>query len=119
MTKDPMLSDCFDVTRRLDAIDPTGRTSPTTSQIFRRVRGVVTQQDPADLMRRDDGQMVPRLISVCTTFAVRGEVVGQQPDLIAWNGTSYLVKHVLPYSRFGHGTYEVIAESMTAVDVPQ
>ena len=119
MTKDPMLADCFDVLRREDVVGVNGRTTPTVVKTFQRVRGVVTQQDPADLTRRDDGQMVPRLIQVCTTFAVRGVVTGLQPDLISWNGTQYLVKQVYPYSRFGHGTYEVVAESMMAVDVPQ
>ena len=119
MTRNPMLADCFDVTRRNDVIGADGRTTPTPVKVFKGVRGVVTQESPADLIRRDDGQFVPRLITICTTFQVRGEVVGEQPDLVTWNGTMYLVKHVLPYSRFGHGTYEVLAESMTAVDTPQ
>ncbi len=119
MTSDPMLADVFTVTRRTDVIDDFGRTAPTAVETFNDVVGVVTQQDPADLMRRDDGQMVPRMIFVASTFLFRGASVGYQPDIITWNGTGYTVKHVMNYSRFGAGTVEVVAESMQAMDNPQ
>lgn len=119
MTMDPMLADTFTVTRRLDSVDAHGRTTPTTQQVFAGLLGVITQQDPSDLMRRDDGQMMPRLIFVASTFAFRGVSTGYQPDVIAWNGSNYTVKQVYPYSRFGAGMYEAVAESMVAVDSPQ
>lgn len=119
MTADPMLTDSFNVLRRSDSIDARGRTTPSTVQTFLNLLGVVTQQDPADLMRRDDGQMVPRLIFIASTFAFRAESPGYQPDQIVWNGTTYTVKQIYSYSRFGQGTYEVVAESMNAVDSPQ
>lgn len=118
MTSDPMLSDVFTVTRRFDTIDQHGRTTPTTSQVFADLVGVITQQDPADLMRRDDGQMMPRLIFVASTFVFRGPSVGYQPDVISYQGTDYTVKNVLSYSRFGAGTCEVVAESGMATDIP-
>jgi hypothetical protein len=118
MTADPMLADVFDVTRRAETVNSKGRTT-VTNEFFTSVVGVVTQQSPADLMRAPEGQIVPRRIMVCTQFALRGAVVGYQPDLITWNGTQYLVTEVLPYSRFGEGTYEVVAESQQAQDVPQ
>lgn len=119
MTMNNMLSDVFNVVRRQDNVSTKGRTTPTTSQTFPGVRGVVTQQDPADLMRRDDGQMVPRLIFIASPFAFRAETTGYQPDQIIWNGTTYTVKQIYSYSRFGAGIYEVVAESMNAVDGPQ
>lgn len=119
MTSDPMLADCFDVLRRADVVGANGRTTITVTDTFEDCLGVVTQQDPADLMRNDDGQMVPRSILVCSTFAFRGASAGYQPDLIKWNGTSYVVTKVYPYSRFGAGTYEVVATSMTATDTAQ
>lgn len=119
MTSDPMLADRFQVTRRTDSVNNKGRTVPTTNQVFQNIVGVVTQQDPADLMRRDDGQMVPRMILVCSSFIFRGATEGFQPDIITWNGTDYTIKHVMNYSRFGAGTMEVVAESMQAMDNPQ
>jgi hypothetical protein len=119
MLSDPMLADCFTVTRRADVVGANGRTTPTIVDVFEGITGVVTQQDPADLMREPDGQMVPHSIMVCTCFALRGVVVGAQPDIITFNGTDFLVKTVFAYSRFGNGTYEAVATSMTATDVVQ
>lgn len=126
VTTDPMMADTFDVERRQDVIGANGRTTPTVVETFMALVGVVTQQDPADLMRRDDGQIVPRRIFVASPFAFRGATkdgpplpVGFQPDLISWNGTKYVVTNVMSYQRFGRGFSEVVAESMTAVDTPQ
>lgn len=119
VVSDPMLADSFSVTRRTDVVDDKGRTTPTPIEIFDNLVGVITQQDPADLMRRDDGQMVPRMIFVASRFIFRGASVGYQPDIITWNGSDYTVKHVMNYSRFGNGINEVVAESMVAMDNPQ
>ena len=118
VVSDPMLADCFDVTRNAETIDSKGRVVKTTES-FPGQTGVVTQQDPSDLMRRDDGQLVPRSIFVASMFGFRGAVNGNQPDVITWNRTDYLVKQVYPYSRFGAGIYECVAVSTLAQDVPQ
>lgn len=123
MTFDPMLADTFCVTRRIDKVGDNGRTVPTDDQTFTGLYGVVTQESPSELMRNPDGQMAPRLIFVASMFAFRGpseeNELGYQPDIITWNGTQYTVKSVLPYSRYGAGTYEVIAEMMQAIGKPQ
>lgn len=115
VVSDPMLADTFSVIRNSEVIDAKGRQStvPTT---FPNLVGVVTQNDPADLLIRDDGIMTPRNISVCSRFAFRGPAPGFQPDVISYQGTHYKVKHVLSFSRFGKGTYEALAESTTAID---
>jgi hypothetical protein len=118
MTADPMFADTFTVTRRADVVGPKGRTVPTITGVFPDQIGVITQQDPAELMRNDDGQLVPRLIFVATTFLLRAATKGFQPDIITWDGCDYLVKHLLSYSRFGGGTIEAVAESMQAMDPP-
>lgn len=117
MVCDPMLADKFTVSRRLEAVDTNGRSQLTTST-FAAV-GVVTQQSPGMLMRMPEGQVVPRRITVITRADVRSAVQGQQPDLITWDGTDYLVTEVLPYTKFGRGFKEVIAESQTQPDVAQ
>jgi galactose-6-phosphate isomerase len=122
MALDPMFADTFDVKRRTETVDVHGRTQKG-SQDFTRVVGTVTQQSPSDLMRRDDSQIVPRRIFVATRFQLFNACkVGSQqyqPDLITWNGTMYTVTDLLPYSRFGKGFYEVIAQAFNAVDEPQ
>ena len=115
---DPMLADDFAVIRRRDTVGTKGRTAPAETRIDC-LWGVVTQGDPADLMRAENGQMVPRTIMVATQFRLQGEVTGYQPDIIEWDGTRYLVKRVYPYARFGAGFWEAVAESMSATDGPQ
>lgn len=124
MTADPMLSDAITVTRRKDVVGINGRTTPTVERVFNNIRAVVTQADPAAIMRREEGQIVPRRIFVASTFAFRNASKGasgvnNHPDIITWNSCDYLVGEVLPYSRFGGGTFEVIADSFVALDVPQ
>lgn len=129
VTADPMLADIFSVTRRLDTIDANGRTTPTPDQVFLAQVGVVTQQDPAELMRRDDMQNVPRNIFIAARFAFRDASTGYQPDQITWpvnadgspatGATVYTVKQAYPYSRYGQGMYECVATSMNAIDPPQ
>lgn len=118
VVNDPMLADTFKVSRYAETIDSHGRSTTTATPLGTKT-GVITQQDPADMIRRDDGQMAPRLIFIATKFALRGVVAGYQPDVITWNGSDYKVKQVFPYSRFGQGTYEAIAESMQATNSPQ
>jgi hypothetical protein len=118
VVQDPMLADQFSVTRRVETVGTDGRVIMATSN-FPNLIGVVTQSDPSSLVRNDDSQTIPRVISVVSKFNFRSATDGFQPDLIIWNGTTYLVKTSLPYSRYGAGFYEAIASSMTAIDVPQ
>lgn len=118
MTFDPMLADSFYVTRRVETVGANGRVTVTPTVIANLI-GVITQESPADLMRNPDLQNVPRKIFGASIFAVRNAVNGNQPDIVTWNGSDYVVKEVLPYSRFGAGTYEWIAETQQAMDAPQ
>jgi hypothetical protein len=118
MTFDPMLADGFVVTRRVETVGANGR-STVTPTVIPNLIGVITQESPDELMRNTDLQNVPRKIFGASVFAVRNAVSGQQPDIVTWNGSDYVVKEVLPYSRFGAGTYEWIAETQQAIDVPQ
>jgi len=131
VVSDPMVADTFTVTRRIETVGTDGIMVPSTSTITTfpgtavPLCGVVTQEEPAELMRNPEAQLAPRVIFVASTFQFRGlaqSADGQttwQPDLINWNGSTYVVKKVLPYSRYGAGTYEVVAESMSQPDVPQ
>lgn len=110
MTADPMLADCFSVLRRLDIVASNGRVSANPDQQFQDLHGVVTQQDPSDLIKTEDGQTIPRRILICAQFQFIVEGPGCQPDEITWNGIVYTAVSSLPYSRYGDGHYECIAE---------
>lgn len=114
---DPMFNDGFTVTRRASTPGPKGR-SVLVDNLLSNLSGVITAQDPADLMRTPEGQMIPRKIFVATKTILRGPSTGFAPDIINWDGGNYTVTHVLPYSRYGEGFCEVIAESMVAIDAP-
>ena len=110
MTVDPILADCFDVVRRLNVVGTNGRVTAYPDQHFEQQYGVVTQQDPADLIKTEDGQSIPRRIMICSPFQFIVAGPEQQPDEITWNGTVYTAIESLPYSRYGDGHYECIAE---------
>lgn len=132
---DPMLADVFTVIRRADVVGSNGRTTPLPFEQHLAQVGVVTQQSPADLMRRDESQRVPRRIFLASTFAFRNAsrsadgLTQYQPDQIYWpvgpggeslpDTTVYTVEEVFPYSRYGRGIYECVATSMNAVDPVQ
>ena len=110
---DPDLADQFDVVRRAEAISAAGRSVVTPTTIPCQV-GVVTMASPSDLVRRDDGQMISRRISIVTQFRLRGPGAGSQPDQVVLGGATYTVYDVLPYNRFGAGFIEALAECMQA-----
>ncbi len=123
---DPDLADSFSVIRRVQSVDPnTGRVSVVETahpDLF----GVVTQQDPAALMRGDDQDHVNRLIFVASTFKFRNvsqeDGIQYKGDIIVWppagqeGSTQYTVLKVYSYSRYGAGITECVAQSMNAID---
>lgn len=127
IVEDPDLADTFNVIQRPETIDSaTGRSSTGRIENLD-VVGVVTMEDPAELMRRDDSDSAPRRIFVASTFAFRSvsrDQTGQQykGDVIVWpqpgepGSTEYTVIKVYPYSRFGAGMHECVAQSMNATD---
>lgn len=115
---DPALSETFTVERRPEVIGADGRTH-VNKQVIPNIRGVVTQDDPSDMTRSESGQMLPRVISINSTFQFREATVGFQPDRVMWNGGRYLVKKIYPYSHFGRGHSRVTLESTDATDPPQ
>ena len=110
MLDDPMLSDLFDLQRKLNIIGVNGRVTSTNDSSFTGLSGVITQQDPADLIRTEDGMSVPRRIFIASRMQLVSESLTNQPDQITWNGVLYSVVQVFPYSRYGAGFYEAIAE---------
>lgn len=110
---DPDLADMFDVVRKEETVNEQGR-STIKERRYQDIVGVITAQSPAELLRRDDGQMMPRKYVVVTVFRLQGPGKGYQPDDIWLDGQRFTVTEVLPYSRFGSGFVEAIVTSMNA-----
>ncbi len=109
---DPEYVDSFTVRRQAESL-VLGRTQITPTDIAP-VYGTVCAASPNDLLRIPDSTSFTRAISIVTQFKVIGAEVGFQPDLILWQGSQYLVKHVDLYPHFGVGWYQVIAASITS-----
>lgn len=107
--------DTFDVRRRQQIIDDHGRVV-SNEVLFSDVVGVVTAISPSDLERKDDYDAMSRSISIVCKFHLRGETTGHQPDIVAWRGNNFLVKHVDPYPQFGAGFFQIECSSMDKTD---
>lgn len=114
---DPDFADMFTVIRHEETVNDQGRTV-TRPLRHENIVGVVTATSPADLIRRDDGQMMSRKISVVTVFRLRGPSPGYQPDQIVIEGVVFTITEILPFSRFGSGFVEALATSMNALNAP-
>jgi hypothetical protein len=114
---DPDIADVFDVVRRSEVVGADGRA--TVSPVRHRcIVGSVQATGDGGLQRRDDGQMMPRSISIVTVFRLRGPAPGFQPDQIIFDGVTYTVNEIMPMSRFGRGFIEATAISMNAGNPP-
>lgn len=113
----PAMADRFTVMRRTETINDHGRAVivPTPHA---NVIGVVTASSKNDLERLDDNQRMGRHLTVVTKFRLRGPSPGFQPDIIVWNGDSYVVELMDPYPQFGQGFVQAIVGSMDHVDLP-
>lgn len=113
---DPLLSDHFDVRRNAESMGTNGRATKT-AEYHRDQRGVVTEREPSELRRREDGQVVTHSIEVITQFPLRDASFGFQPDVVLWDGREYLVVQALSYQRIA-GHTQAIATSTRATDKP-
>lgn len=106
--EDVLLQDSFVVQRRQFATSGTGIAGAPSIVSFNAV-GVVYGAGANDLDRRADAQLQNKTIVILTKFALRYVGVDStgtqfQPDIVVWNGNSYLVsKDVEDYSKYGQG----------------
>ncbi len=112
---DPDFADSFTVNRRMETVGTNGRTT-IGSQLIPNILGVVTAISPSDLERQDGYESMTRSISVVTQFRLRGPAQDEQPDVIIWRGSHFVVKHVDPYPQFGVGFFQVECVSMDHID---
>lgn len=114
---DPDFVDSVTVLRRTQTVGDDGRVAETTSTF----EGVVMAISPTgnnDVQRLDDHQKQLRSIKVVTKFRLQGPTFGKGADLVAWQGSMYLVAVVDPYSHFGIGFIEATLVSTNIQEVP-
>jgi galactose-6-phosphate isomerase len=125
----PMLSDTFAVIRRQQAVGTNGRAS-FVATVIPNLGGVVYPSNKNDLERFPNLQVTAKTITVITRFALRsesetqpgygetGSPIDYAPDIVQWNGDSFLVSAVEDWSNFGPGFTFAICQSMDLKDVP-
>jgi hypothetical protein len=115
MLNDPMIATTFTLRTRISTDDSHGRVQWTTTDYPNQI-GVITMQSPADLMRRDDSQMVPRRIFIGSQIQFVVVALNRQPDQVLWKNTWYTCEECYPYPEYGEGHYQAVFQSMNAVD---
>lgn len=117
----PMLLSNFDVNRRVQTVDDFG-TGSTAITPFTGLFGVIYPSDDNDLKLLPDLRVMGNTLTVITMFALYGEAEANgtdyQPDLVIWNGDSYLVRVVEDFSNYSAGFIKAICTSIDLVDQP-
>lgn len=118
---DPLFCEQLTVRRRTQTLVK-GRTTVTPTTVSPAPVGVVLPQNDAPLQRGPDQQHLPRLLQVHTPFRLRSAsnkadgTVEYQPDLIIWNGDTFVVNKVQDFSRYGSGWIQADCSSTDAID---
>lgn len=112
----------FIVVRRQTSVDQHGRAQVTETR-FGPDQGCVGSVQPEDspLVREEGYQAALDAITVITSFRLRGPAKnpdGSQwmPDLVLWDGNSYVVETTNDYATFGAGTIEARCVSIDYQD---
>lgn len=117
----PYLLDQFSVSRRTQGFDGFGQVV-INAQLIPGIRGIVYPEGANDLARRPEADVTAKTIIVITRFALQGEAettgTNVKPDILIWNGDSFLVTHVEDYSNFAAGFVKCRCESIDIVDQP-
>lgn len=114
---DPDFVDMVSVVRRSQVVDEHGRAT-TSSTTIKGVGMAISPTGRNDVERLDDSQKQLRSIKAVTRFQLQGPTIGMHADMVAWQGSMYLVAIVDPYSHFGGGFVEAILVSTNIQEVP-
>ena len=113
----PEFMSSFGVQRREQNDSNYGRAQNTPIWTIQGI-GVLTAASPNQLVRLPEEQHMSKTIEIITTFAIQGPSEGICPDLIFWNGDTYVVQILDDWSNYGPGFVHVVCTSMDSVDEP-
>lgn len=114
----PDIVDGFTVRRRREVVNAYGESTVPAPQEFA-ASGVVCRSDPNDVERLAEYDVLRSYISIVTKTRLYGPVKSDgneyKPDEIVWQGNTYVVEKVDPYTNFGTGFVQAIAGSIESV----
>ena len=118
---DPSFWTDITVLRRGIQVDAHGRGEVTETSMP--TRAVVIAASPNDLNRLPEAEIQQKTISVYAPFRFQGAAVDSfgnemHPDMILWNGGTFLVRLLDDFSNYGRGFTHAIATSINAIDLP-
>lgn len=96
---DPDLVEPVTRIQRIQTVNSYGETTITESSS--QIQAVVTSPGKTGVVRLEDAQTYQDTIKVTTSAPLNGASVGQQPDLIVWNGQTYVVQLTNDYQSSG------------------
>lgn len=109
---DPMFATRFSVERRDTVVDDYG-VGQTSSVVTAGVIGTLVPSSN-NVERRDDSSSSARGIDVYTKFRLRTGDATRQPDRIIWQGETYTITGVDPFTHLGAGFVRARAEVQSA-----
>ena len=114
---DPLISDKFNIVRRVETVGSTGR-STTTNTTTNNICGVIDMYSDRELIREQfpEMQYATNVISVICKKKLQTAVTGYQPDNVIWRGDTYVVQKCSPYPQFGSGFYQAVCSSIDLTD---
>lgn len=117
---DPDFASRFDIKRRAETVGSNGRPVVTETLIKKQV-GVFTVASPNDLDRLSEEDRMGRNFVLVTKARLLGPSqsaagVKYKPDLVVWQGNSYIVKTMEPYTQYGAGFVQAIVGSIDMLD---
>lgn len=114
---DADLAISFSVIRRTETPAGHGRAT-ITEVVTNNVIGIVTVGDSGNLLRAEDYSTTDNVITVSTSFLLRGTAENVQPDIILFDGIRYTVKALKRWGHIGTGFVKAVAVSSQAQDPP-
>lgn len=100
VVNDPRFTQPVTRIQRKEVVNSFGET--TTVNTPTTIQATVTSPGKTGMMRFDDAQTYADVIQVTTTSNLNGPAVGSQPDLIVWQGQTFIVAIVNDYGAFGY-----------------
>lgn len=109
--EDPYFEDSFTVLRRKQTVNSFGEPVIVVEHTYPDVGGIVIPTGNNSLVRQEAFESQQNAIQIITKFRLRPAskdgTVDYQPDIVQWDGSSYLVRTSNEYTRFGAGFVQV------------
>lgn len=100
VVNDPRFTQPITRIQRTEVLNAYGET--TTVNTTTTIQATVTSPSKTGIMRFADAQTYADTIQITTFSNLNGPAIGSQPDLIVWQGQTFIVAIVNDYCTFGY-----------------